>query len=463
MNAWSRRGPAKLNGPSRKATAPAAGGLFFPQSRSLGLDQSETSPTLLQKITYAGTVCRSFAEASAALHHLADLAVDPKQVERVTERIGAERVAERDAQAAAFQTLPLVEKFRVPPGQAAPDLAVVMADGGRLQILERSPLTRSSPAESEPVVTADPGWDEEPPPTTGHWREDKVALLLTMKSTAAAVDSCPEIPAGFLDVVRIPKLARQLKKNVRASVDAVADGDASEAAAEVLREQAYEPPEILSRQVLASRASWPAFAPLVAAAAWTLAFQGATRRAFVGDGSANNWTLQRRFFGSFEPILDFIHALSYVFAAATAGRKFAAGWACYQEWITWVWQGQVSQVIAALQQRQAELGVPEKDEAETSPPQVVRQTLTYLENHQDKMKYNVYRKDGLPITSSLMESAVKQINQRVKGSEKFWTEAGSEAVLQLRADQLSDGEPLADFWQRRQATATGQRRYGRTG
>lgn len=423
---------------------------------------------MLQKITYAGTASRSFAQASATLHHLADLAVDPKQVERVTERIGAERVAERDAQTAAFQTLPLVEKFRVPAGQAAPDLAVVMADGGRLQILDRSPPTAPPPvavlpaAESQPAAAAaDGGWDEEPPPVAGHWREDKVALLLFMKSTVAAADPCPDVPAGFLDVVRIPKLARQLKKNVRASEDAVADSDEPEAAAEALREQVYEPPEVLTRKVVASRGCWPAFAPVVAAAAWTLALQGAARRAFVGDGSANNWTLQRRFFGSFVPILDFIHALSYVFAAATAGRKFAVGWACYREWIGWVWQGKVNLVIASLQQRQVELGLPEKDEAETSPKQVVSKALTYLENHQDKMKYDAYRKEGLPITSSLMESAVKQINQRVKGSEKFWSEAGSEAVLQLRADQLSDGEPLADFWQRRQATATGQRRYRR--
>jgi hypothetical protein len=419
---------------------------------------------LLQKITYAGTAGRSFAEASALLHHLADWAVDPKQVERVTERIGAERVAERDAQAAAFQALPLVEKFQVPPGRAAPDLAVVMADGGRLQILDRAPAGTPPAAESEPAAAAaEPGWDEEPPPATGHWREDKVALLLTMQSAVAAADPCPDIPAGFLDVLRIPKLARELKKDVRASEDAVADSDEPEVAAEALREQAYEPPEVLTRQVVASRGRWPAFAPLVAAAAWALGLQGAARRAFVGDGSANNWALQRRFFGSFVPILDFIHALSYVFAAATAGRRFAAGWACYREWIRWVWQGKVELVIAALQQRQAELGLPEKDEAATSPRQVVSKTLTYLENHRDKMQYDVYRKDGLPITSSLMESAVKQINQRVKGSEKFWSEVGSEAVLQLRADQLSDGEPLAAYWQRRQAAATGQRRYRRAG
>jgi hypothetical protein len=397
--------------------------------------------------------------------------VDSKQVERVTERIGAERVAERDAQVAAFRALPLAEKFQAPPGQAVPDLAVVMADGGRLQILDRSPPRSAAAAgaaappvsESAPVAVAELEWDEEPTPASGHWREDKVALLLTMKSAVSAADPCPDIPAAFLDVVRIPQLARQLKKNARATEDAVVDSDEPEAAAEALHEQAYEPPQVLSRQVVASRCRWPAFAPLVAAAAWGLALQGAARRAFVGDGSANNWTLQRRFFGSFVPILDFIHALSYVFAAATAGRKFTRGWPCYREWIAWLWQGKVSLVIAALQQRQAALGLPEKDEAETSPRQVVSKALTYLENHQDKMKYDAYRKDGLPITSSLMESAVKQINQRVKGSEKFWSEAGSEAVLQLRADQLSDSEPLADFWERRQTAATGQRRYRRTG
>ena len=47
--------------------------------------------------------------------------------------------------------------------------------------------------------------------------------------------------------------------------------------------------------------------------------EGADRKAFVGDGSDNNWAIWRQHFSSFVPILDFIHALSYVFAAATAG------------------------------------------------------------------------------------------------------------------------------------------------
>jgi hypothetical protein len=91
------------------------------------------------------------------------------------------------------------------------------------------------------------------------------------------------------------------------------------------------------------------------------------------------------------------------------------------------------------------VGLPEKDEAEASPRQVVARALRYLRNHQDKMRYDVYRRQGLPITSSLMESVVKQVNQRVKGTAKFWSEEGGEAVLQRRADHLSDGAPRQAF------------------
>jgi hypothetical protein len=423
---------------------------------------------VLEKITYAGVASRSFAEASTLLAKLAELPVQDKQVERVCRRIGAERVDERDAEVAAFEALPLAQKFAVPSAVAAPELAVVMVDGGRLQI-RAGPESASGQAPPESAVAgadreaAEP-WEEEPTPQTGHWREDKIGLLLTMKSAVADRDPYPEIPPSFVDATRIPKLVRELKKNVKATQDALADSADPDAAAEALAVEAeYEPPQVQHRRVVASRQRWPTFAPLLATAARAGGFQGAARRAFVGDGSANNWTLQRRFFASFVPILDFIHALSYVFAAAFTGRNFAVGWACYEQWIQWVWQGQVTKVIAALQERQAEVGFPADDDIESSPPKVVDRTLRYLQNQQDKMRYDEYRQQGLPVTSSHIESVVKQINQRVKGTEKFWSEDGSEDMLQLRADYLSDGEPLQEFCQRRQATATGQRRHRRVG
>ena len=133
----------------------------------------------------------------------------------------------------------------------------------------------------------------------------------------------------------------------------------------------------------------------------------------------------------------------------------------YLRWITWVWQGEVNRVIAELAARAVELGPLPPDATDTDPRQIVADTLTYLTNQQSRMNYPTYRKMGLPITSSHIESTVKQISRRVKGSEKFWTESGGEALLQLRADQLCDTAPLDTFWLTRTRQDTGTRNYQR--
>jgi hypothetical protein len=436
---------------SRTVTAANVGRLFFPQSKSLGIDRGEYSTAMLDKIVYAGTMGRSFEQASKDLRKLAEAEVPTKQVERVCQRIGDERVAERDEAVAAYQELPLSERKSAPPGVTAPDLAVVGCDGGRLQILDR----RGVKVEAEEASPAAEGRRGK------HWREDKIGVVQTMTSVVSASDPCPEIPECFVDPTRILKLARELKNQSLPSEEAAQESAEPEAGVEALAENraGYEPPEVVEKRFVGSRVRWPDFGPILATMAWTWGFFGASRKAFLGDGSENNWTIWRNYFSSFVPILDFIHALSYVFAAAMAGRKFTDGWSIYERWIRWVWSGDVAKVIAALAQRQLELGTPQEEDGDTSPRQIVAQALTYLQNHQSQMKYAEYRQQGLPITSSYVESAVKQFNQRVKGTEKFWSEEGAEAILQLRADHLSADEPLAEFWQTRQAKQTGQRPY----
>jgi hypothetical protein len=456
---WAR--PTGANPPR---TAAPVGGLFFPQTKSLGIDRTEWSPTLQRKLVRAGTKNPSFAQGSEDLRDYLNLAVDPKQVERVTERIGAARCAERDADVARYVSLPLAERKDQPVGVAAPALAVVSVDGGRLQI--RSARTATAPAADGVAV------EEALPPDDQHrgthWREDKIGLLMTMTSQEQARDPCPQVPTAFVDPTRITKLARELKTRKSASVassgpEAAGETAAPEQAEQVLREAgqpvAWEPPEVKDKHLTATRRPWAAFGPMVATRAWQQGFYQAARRAFVGDGSDNVWTVWRQHFSSFVAILDIIHAISYLFAAALAGRPFAVGWPCYERWISWVWQGEVEQVIAELAQRQAELGLPETEDGETHPRVVVSTALGYLQNHKDKMRYADYRRQGLPITSSYVESAVKQFNQRVKGTEKFWTEAGAEALLQLRADYLCTTSVLDDFWQERQDNATGQTSY----
>jgi hypothetical protein len=467
---------------------------FFPQSQALGIDQGHYSPSVLDLVCYAGANKPSFREASLDLDKLADLDVSEKQIERLCQRIGAERLAERDAQVAAFKAMSLVERKEgipdgvVPPG--AEQVAAVMANAGMMQVRNRAAQDSKRQQEgalgnaaARAAAVADADADEDDADTdedeadedeadedeadedeakpSGHWREDKVGLVLTMKSQIHNTDPCPEIPKTFLDPERVCKIVRGLKKSAALVAEDKEVADASAERLEAVQQaQEYEGPKLENRQVVASRQAWPLFGTILASVAWMAGFAKAERRAFVADGARAIWKVWRARFSSYVPILDFIHAMSYVYLAAkVVGGDAVRGWMVYTKWIGWVWQGKVSKVIEKLENWQQRHGKPEKGEAETSPRSVVAKTLRYLRNNQGKMKYSEYRQKGLPIVSSLVESMVKQISRRVKGTEKFWGEKGAEAILQLRADYLSDGEVMEHFWERRQTAATGQRQY----
>ena len=53
------------------------------------------------------------------------------------------------------------------------------------------------------------------------------------------------------------------------------------------------------------------------------------------------------------------------------------------------------------------------------------------------MDYPRYRDWGCR-SQRPVESTIKQVNRRIKGSEKFWLQGGAEAVLQVRAAYLSE-------------------------
>jgi hypothetical protein len=61
------------------------------------------------------------------------------------------------------------------------------------------------------------------------------------------------------------------------------------------------------------------------------------------------------------------------------------------------------------------------------------------------MNYPEYRRQGMPVTTAWMESLVKEINYRAKGTEMFWNDPeGAEAILQLRAAALCDDGRLVE-------------------
>ena len=50
-------------------------------------------------------------------------------------------------------------------------------------------------------------------------------------------------------------------------------------------------------------------------------FFEAVAKAFLGDGLPWNWSIWKKYFSDFTPILDFIHVLSYLFLAAKGGSR----------------------------------------------------------------------------------------------------------------------------------------------
>ena len=399
----------------------------------MGIAPDDTvSPAVLQKAVYAGANATSFRQASEDLYEEAELTISEQRIMRATKRIGEERVVQREAEIEHWEQLPLPEQ-QGSPREQVPAVAVAEMDGGRLQIRERKPSAEEEKHSS-------------------HWREMKVGCLLTVASEIHAEDPCPMLPRVFLQRKRMRDMVREIK-GFSAPDDEESVHD--EAAGEPRRGQ----PEVLVRSVVATRQDVHALGRQLAAAAWQRGFAAAPRKAFVGDGQEANWTVHRTRFSHYVPILDFIHALCYVFTGALAGRRLREGWPIYCQWAQWVWSGQVERVIEALKIRQQAVGLPEANESEESPRQKVAEALRYLQNQKTRMHYDEYRRQGLPITSSHIESTIKQINRRVKGSEKFWSSRGAEALLQLAADYLSETRPLTTFWRERPSNATGQRRY----
>lgn len=399
---------------------------------------------MLGKIARAAARDNSFDDAAEALADLAEIRVSGRQVGRIAHEVGEQLRQTRDR---------LVERFRNP--QATPEvpvvprLAVVSVDGGRLQ-------TRSEADGKGPGVR------------NQAWREDKVANLLTMSTEGRGQDPHPELPRCFTRKRQVVQLVQGLSGQ-GALADVIEAATLAEPPAlTVLEPEGETPgprwqPEPLVRTCQATLEPSDAFGPMVAAEARRRNFFAAQSRAFLGDGGAWVWTLRRTYFPTFEPIVDFVHVLSYAYLAAKAsGGSAPAVWDRYLGWATSCWQGDVATVLEQLRVLQESMPNASSDQESkpTDPSEVIRVTVGYFSHNEARMDYPRYRREGLPTCSGLVESLIKQFNRRVKGTEKFWNPSAAETVLQLRAAYLSEDDRLAKHLSTRPISAF--RRYEAT-
>jgi hypothetical protein len=434
---------ARSRGWSRVSTVATAGDLFFPRSAELGLAVEDTvSPRVLAKMVYSGTTAVSFAKASRDLANLADLTISDERVRRACSRIGGDRVNQQQLLQEAFQSKPLPEQSHGKPADLEPpEIACVMSDGGRYQLLDRSVVSpgRRSARKGE------------------HWKESRIGLLLSMSGEQHESDPQPNLPPELRYEAIADKLTEIGKTGAKldsAEETAAAEETSSETSDGLVG------PTLGHRTVVASRQSWESFGPLLASQAWYRGFAAATRKVFVSDGSATIEKLQRAHFSHYTSVLDILHALSYGLAAArVVSDNEASAEHKYDSWAEKIWEGHVEIVIDELTAYGRKFGEPPADAGSDDPREVIRKSRVYYENHARRMDYPSYRCAGFPLTSSLMESMVKQVSYRVKGTEKYWSSPGGEAILRLCGEYLSDNQPMRAHWEQRSRHASGTREY----
>lgn len=372
---------------------------------------------------------RSLKRASIVMKRVVGFDVSSNTIERVALEVG------NDLEAAEQQQWQDVLSGEV----TVPSVAVVEFDGGRI---------RTRKQDCGPGVHLN----------GEGWNETKNAIFVSAVSETSETDPQPAPPTCFLDPDHVAKLTEKAKtKEKTGPDDALLEDDAEQLEPEegTGKDAAHKPRRVL-RTVVSSMKNSQEFGVQMRREATRRRFDEADRKAFVADGLTCNWSIHAAHFREYVPILDFTHAVSYLYTASLACLgKCDQAWQLYAHWMTAVWQGNAAQVIDELKTHQQRIGLPPEDAVEDDPREQLRRVIGYLENNRLRMRYDQYRQAGLPTTSAWMESAVKEINYRVKGTEMFWNNPiGAEAILQIRSASLSDDDRLVRLLTGRPGRAT---------
>jgi hypothetical protein len=337
------------------------------------------------------------------LQEVAGCPVSAKTIERVTQEVGQELASERE------RNWPSEKQPAEPP-----QLAVIQVDGGRIRVRQSG----LGPGVHDPV-----------------WRESKNACLVRMSSSCHAIDPHPALPRAFRDARHVAEIAGIAAPDELSAVPEENHLDTKD----------YRPKRLV-RTCLSSMVCSDEFGAQIQKEALHRGFDQADRKAYLGDGLPYNWSIQQKYFSDYVPILDFVHVLEYLYPAAMAmASEEARGWKQYLRIAEACWQGKVVEVIAELDGWLENNGWQE-DLPEDDSRHLVANARRYLTNNQDRMNYSQYRCRGLPVTSALAESLIKELNWRVKGSEMFWNNPkGAEAILQVRAAALCETGRLAGY------------------
>ena len=211
--------------------------------------------------------------------------------------------------------------------------------------------------------------------------------------------------------------------------------------------QDYQGPPPIVQTHVATMQDWEAMGDYLSQEAARRGYAQARQKVFIGDAAQGIQSLWQRCFWDAEFIIDWAHATEHLHAcsvAAFADTPKAQEW--YERQEEGLWEGRISRVIGALQKLSRRMGPPRKNSPENDPRRIVARNIGYFRDHRAHMDYPRYRRNGWPIGSGVVESSVKRLGLRVKGSEKQWSIPGVEAILVLMTAMIAEDNRWETFW-----------------
>jgi hypothetical protein len=155
----------------------------------------------------------------------------------------------------------------------------------------------------------------------------------------------------------------------------------------------------------------------------------------LGDGAPWIWNLVAEHFPGTVQIVDLYHAKEHVWDVAHAvfGRSTTAGTAWAMHACSLLEEGQSEALVCAISALPPI--PPEPGQARSIPERAV----DYFTTNAQRMRYPLFRAQGMHIGSGIAEAACKTIvSTRAKRSGMRWTPEGIDALLPLRTAVLND-------------------------
>jgi hypothetical protein len=162
----------------------------------------------------------------------------------------------------------------------------------------------------------------------------------------------------------------------------------------------------------------------------------------VGDGAPWIWNLVAEHFPGAVQIVDLYHAKEHVWDVAHAvfGRGTAGGTAWATHACSLLEQGHSEALVCAIQA--VPTIPPEPGQARSIPERAV----DYFTTNAARMRYPLFRAQGMHIGSGIAEAACKTIvSKRAKQGGMRWTPEGLDALLPLRTAVLNG--TYDSFWE----------------